>query len=143
MGYALLDPRMAEVLTWSAFLLITGILAPALALAYSEEVEQRIRRVVNGLLPATPFQNSGRYGEPAGLKDRMAHHQAPGVSIAVINDGKIEWARGFGVKEWGKPDPVTTETLLLVVHLEYLAPGFGFLSLYNIFPGFLENIAYA
>ena len=110
MGYTPITFTMADVLRLCAFLLIAGMLAPAVALAYSDAIEERIQRVINGLLPATPFQNSGRYGEPAALQDRMAHHQAPGVSIAVINDGKIEWARGFGVKAWGKPDPVTAET---------------------------------
>ena len=47
----------------------------------------------------------------SSLKDRMAHFHTPGVSIAVVNDGRIEWASGFGVKEWGKPDPVTDETI--------------------------------
>ena len=41
----------------------------------------------------------------------MAYFHTPGVSIAVINDGHIEWARGFGVRERGKPEPVTERTL--------------------------------
>jgi len=35
----------------------------------------------------------------------------PGVSVAVINDGHIEWARGYGVLESGKPRPVEVDTL--------------------------------
>jgi CubicO group peptidase (beta-lactamase class C family) len=44
------------------------------------------------------------------LADRMAALHVPGVSIAVIHDGKIEWARGFGVTRVGGP-PVTPDTL--------------------------------
>jgi CubicO group peptidase (beta-lactamase class C family) len=45
------------------------------------------------------------------LADRMKFYKTPGVSIAVINDGRIEWARGYGVREAGRSDPVTVETL--------------------------------
>jgi CubicO group peptidase (beta-lactamase class C family) len=35
----------------------------------------------------------------------------PGVSIAVIHDFEIEWAKGYGVLELGGSEPVTPETL--------------------------------
>ncbi len=41
----------------------------------------------------------------------MQFYKTPGVSIVFINNGRIEWARGYGVREAGKPEPVTTETL--------------------------------
>jgi CubicO group peptidase (beta-lactamase class C family) len=52
-------------------------------------------------------------GEPTvttKLADRMAALHVPGVSIAVIHYGKIEWARGFGVTRLGGP-AVTPDTL--------------------------------
>jgi CubicO group peptidase (beta-lactamase class C family) len=33
------------------------------------------------------------------LEDRLAHYNVPGVSIAVIDEGRIAWARGFGVRD--------------------------------------------
>jgi CubicO group peptidase (beta-lactamase class C family) len=45
------------------------------------------------------------------LADRMEHYKIPGVSVAVISDGHLEWARGFGVKEAGQSDPVVAGTL--------------------------------
>jgi CubicO group peptidase (beta-lactamase class C family) len=75
----------------------------------TEDIEPRIQGVVNGLLPETAFTH--RYASQATLKQRMAYYHTPGVSIAVINNHNIEWARGFGVKEWGKPDPVSETTL--------------------------------
>jgi len=50
---------------------------------------------------------------PAKMKlaDRMQFYKTPGVSIAFINAGRIEWARGYGVLEAGGRDPVTPETL--------------------------------
>jgi CubicO group peptidase (beta-lactamase class C family) len=75
----------------------------------SADIGQRIEHVINGLLPDTALQN--QYAEPATLAERMVYYRTPGVSMAVINDGEIEWARGFGLRQWGSPEPVTEETL--------------------------------
>lgn len=37
--------------------------------------------------------------------------KVPGVGVAVINDYQVEWARGYGVLEMGKPETVNTNTL--------------------------------
>src|SRR5215472_157077 len=60
------------------------------------------------LLPPTITQ--GEKPATTKLSDRMAALHVPGVSIAVIHDGKIEWARGYGVGSVGGA-PVTPETL--------------------------------
>ena len=44
------------------------------------------------------------------LAERMAEMHVPGVSIAVVHNGVIEWAQGFGVRRVGGP-PVTAVTL--------------------------------
>ena len=81
------------------------------AAAPSDEAttEARVQRVVRGLLPDTAFRN--RYGPPASLAERMAHYHTPGVSIAVVHDGRIEWAKAFGVREHGRAEPVSERTL--------------------------------
>src|SRR3990170_3060459 len=70
-------------------------------------IERRIQRVERGLLSS--------YRDPPwkrmGLAERMAYYNVPGVSIAVINDHRVEWTRGYGVIEASKSDPVTAETL--------------------------------
>lgn len=48
--------------------------------------------------------------EHQSLAERMAYYNIPGVSIAVIHDGKIDWAKGYGVIEAGAQKPVTTFT---------------------------------
>ncbi|MCC5647907.1 hypothetical protein LC607_34395 [Nostoc sp. CHAB 5824] len=62
-----------------------------------QSIEQRIERVINNLLPATPLE--GKFGSPKTLDEQLAHYHTPGISIAVINDFEIEWAHGFGVCE--------------------------------------------
>src|SRR5690348_3272139 len=67
----------------------------------------RVERVERGLLPVTPIK-----GEPGWtIQERMKHYRVPGVSIAVINDYKVEWAKSYGVKDVETNEPVTTETL--------------------------------
>lgn len=48
------------------------------------------------------------------IKRGMEHAQIPGLSIAVIKDGKIVVMKGYGVREVGKPDPVDENTLFMI-----------------------------
>jgi CubicO group peptidase (beta-lactamase class C family) len=93
---------------WSVAALGTIILNPLTAQAPSA-LEQRIRRIQDGIIQS-PVSVKGEPASTTSLADRMAALHVPGVSIAVIHDGKIEWARGFGVAKIGGP-PVTPDTL--------------------------------
>lgn len=73
-------------------------------------LEERIQRIENGLLPITAEGQIG-WGETTTLAERMEHHLTPGISIAVIDDFQIEWAKGYGVLEAGGDDPVTPNIL--------------------------------
>ena len=44
------------------------------------------------------------------LAERMAELHVPGVSIAVVSGGKVEWARAYGVAETGVTAKVNPET---------------------------------
>jgi CubicO group peptidase (beta-lactamase class C family) len=44
----------------------------------------------------------------------MEHYGVPGVSVAVIEDGEVLWAKGYGVKQAGSSDPIDTETVFSV-----------------------------
>lgn len=35
----------------------------------------------------------------------------PGVSVCVFRGGEIEWAAGYGLRECGRPEPITTKTI--------------------------------
>lgn len=73
------------------------------------KLDERIARVEAGLLGAV--QIKGQPLVPMKLPDRMCYHKVPGVSIAVVNDLKIQWAKGYGLKESGKNNPVGPETV--------------------------------
>lgn len=72
-----------------------------------ESLDVRIQRVENGLI--NPVIIKGQ-PEKMSLSDRMEHYKVPGISIAVINDYKIEWAKGYGLKEAKGTEPVTPST---------------------------------
>lgn len=48
------------------------------------------------------------------LAQRMAHHKIPGVAIAIVRDGQVVRAAGYGVREAGKPGKVDADTLFSV-----------------------------
>jgi CubicO group peptidase (beta-lactamase class C family) len=74
------------------------------------EVSGRIQRIETSLIPDTPLWS--QEAEFRGtIAERMAYYRTPGLSLAVINQGDLEWARGYGMLEAGKPSmPVTPET---------------------------------
>src|SRR5512132_4067572 len=47
------------------------------------------------------------------LVDRMRYFHVPGLSLAVVDNFKIVFARGYGVTEFGGSTPVDTTTLFL------------------------------
>ncbi|MBA3257342.1 MAG: serine hydrolase [Pyrinomonadaceae bacterium] len=69
--------------------------------------DSRLKRVEQGLLPAVLVK-----GDPSwSIEERMKHYKVPGLSVAVINNHKIDWARSYGVTDIEIGEPVTTETL--------------------------------
>lgn len=89
--------------------------AGAQAQAQGVELTARIERVENGLLE--PVAVRGQPARSMRLKDRMRALQVPGVSIAVINRGAIEWARAYGLADAGTGRAVTADTLFQVASL--------------------------
>ena len=90
------------------FLLSTMFWACA-ASAQSPAILERIARVEQGLL--APVAVRGAPPHTMRLEERMRALRVPGVSIAVINHGAIEWARAYGVADVRTGRPVTTDTL--------------------------------
>jgi CubicO group peptidase (beta-lactamase class C family) len=44
----------------------------------------------------------------------LADWHVPGMAIAIVKDGKVVLAKGYGVRELGKPDPVNEDTLFAI-----------------------------
>ncbi|MCP4418112.1 MAG: beta-lactamase family protein [Chloroflexi bacterium] len=70
------------------------------------------------------------------LPERLAHYNVPGVSIAVINDYQVEWAKGYGVLEAGGSEKVTPETLFQTASVA--KPVIAVAALHYVEQGFVE-----
>ena len=75
----------------------------------NEQHAERIERIENGLYTNMP--PTGEAPRAASLAERMAYHHVPGVSVAVIHDGRLAWAKGYGVTEAGTETAVTPDTI--------------------------------
>lgn len=68
----------------------------------------RTERVETGLRPPLPAQ-----GEKEGwsIEERLRAYNVPGVSVAVIHDFMLAWAKGYGVRDAETREAVTESTL--------------------------------
>lgn len=71
--------------------------------------ESSISSIENDLLPT--FYVEEEKPAPATLEERMEYHGVPGISVAVYRDGKLDWAKGYGLADLESNTPVTTQTL--------------------------------
>jgi len=68
---------------------------------------ERIETILRDLRPRT----GGVPGAPRTLQQEMAARQVPAVSIAVIDGGRIVWARAYGLADVAARRKATTATL--------------------------------
>lgn len=81
----------------------------AAASVWAGPVEDRIRAVETGLTPRVVLK--GRPVPRYTIEQRMRELKAHGVSIAVVNNYEIEWAKGYGLADVESKRPVTRDTL--------------------------------
>ncbi|MGP8217784.1 MAG: serine hydrolase domain-containing protein [Bacteroidia bacterium] len=77
------------------------------ATTYPKEVEDRIKQVEENV-SFVKFQIKGM--PIVTLQEAMEQYGIKGISIAVIHDYKIEWAKGYGWADSAEKRNVTTET---------------------------------
>ncbi|MEJ7646191.1 MAG: serine hydrolase domain-containing protein [Chryseolinea sp.] len=91
----------------------------------SADLPSRIRQVEENLVGAIRIEGQGTWK----LEDRMSYYKVPGVSIAVINDFKLEWAKGYGWADTRDKRKVNTETLFQAASISKSLNGVGLLKL--------------
>jgi CubicO group peptidase (beta-lactamase class C family) len=111
------------------FILVAFATAAAFspAKAAPANADGRIAHVEAGLIPGIVFR--GEAGRSATLADRMRYHKVPGISLAVINDNAVAWARGYGVARAVQPEPVTPRTVFQCGALSKVVSAVGVLRL--------------
>lgn len=109
-----------------ALLAAIGVACVSVTATQGIKLADRIARVEAGLLPAVVLKGQTT---PATIAARMKQLAVPGVSVAVINDGAIEWAKGYGVIEAGGSAPVTPDTLFQAASISKPVAVMGMLAL--------------
>jgi CubicO group peptidase (beta-lactamase class C family) len=87
----------------------------------------RLERALRGLRPLIEVE--GRPPVRWTLEERMALYRVPAVSIAIVEGGRVALTRAVGVKEAGKPDPVTPTTLFQAASISKPVTATGMLRL--------------
>ena len=75
--------------------------------AQTIDTAEKIRQVETNLVANIRAEGDSTWA----LKGRMAYYHIKGVSIAIVHNYKIEWAKGYGWADDSLKIPVTTQTL--------------------------------
>jgi CubicO group peptidase (beta-lactamase class C family) len=110
-----------------AALLVPVAASPAVGQSSASGVEARIARIERGLLPSTRVQ--GRSYTPSTIEARLKALGVPAVSVAVVNDGRVEWAKAYGVADVDSSKPATTATLFQAASMSKPVASMGALRL--------------
>ncbi|CAN7524044.1 serine hydrolase [Bosea sp. LjRoot90] len=76
----------------------------ALSSVTTAEAQQPTQASIEALLPEFEKQ----------VAEGMKAFSVPGVAIGIVHDDKLIYAKGFGARTLGKPEPVTPETIFQV-----------------------------
>ena len=87
----------------------------------------KMTAVENGL--RDNIQIKGTANQVYSIADRMAYYQVPGVSVAVIEDGQVVWAKGYGTANATTGTQVDTLTLFQAGSISKPVAAMGALAL--------------
>lgn len=87
--------------------------------------DDKIQAVENNLTGKIQMEGDA----PMNILDRMAFYKIKGLSIAVIQDYQITWAKGYGWADEDKKIPVTTQTLFQAASISKSLNAVGLLKL--------------
>lgn len=106
---------------------LSAALVQPLAGADEPPIEQRLEQALQVMVP--PVQVAGRTYRPFAVTDLMRRENVPGISVAVVEDGRIVWARGFGVADRMTGAAVTPETMFQAASISKPVAATGALAL--------------
>jgi CubicO group peptidase (beta-lactamase class C family) len=87
--------------------------------------DTRVKQVELGLLPVA----ATRLGVPGSIEDRMRAYGVAGLSVAVIDRGRIAWSKGYGIADSASGQYVTTRTLFSAASISKPISAMGALAL--------------
>ena len=93
---------------------------------YYDSVEKKIKQVENNISGWIQIEGVKSVWT---LPERMQYYHVNGLSIAVIHNYKLEWAKGYGWADSGRQVPVTTHTLFQAASISKSLNAMGILKL--------------
>lgn len=105
---------------------VSLLLVPTLATAFDAEQDRHIANIEKGLRPAQAL--AGAPVQMSTLSDEMQRLHVPGMSVAVIRQGRLAWAKGYGVITPGGA-AVTPDTLFQAASISKPVAAFGAMTL--------------
>jgi CubicO group peptidase (beta-lactamase class C family) len=109
---------------------ILAIIALLWHLCFSQitysDVTSKIQQVENGLRYAINID--GELSLTFTIDERMKHYYVPAVSIALINDGEIDWAKAYGYLDVNLVKKVDTLTLFQAASISKAVPAIAALQ---------------
>lgn len=106
---------------------ITAMLAlfASAAAAAGDAQQDHLARVERGLRGPASF-----VGDPTWtLAERMAHYGVPGLSLAIIEDGRVVATRAYGIADRRSGKPMREDTLLQAASISKPVSAFGAMHL--------------
>jgi CubicO group peptidase (beta-lactamase class C family) len=91
---------------------------------FKDDVKTRIKLVENNLCSVLQVEGQPNWA----LEDRMKFYHTNGVTIAVIKNFKVDWAKGYGWADVAERRPVTTSTLFQAGSMSKSLNGVGVLK---------------
>jgi CubicO group peptidase (beta-lactamase class C family) len=98
-------------------LLFIFSLLPSICRSQSNETKDKISRVENNLVQSTKVIFADSTVSAHNIRERMQFHKVPAVSVAVIHNGKLEWAKAYGYMDERQKKPATEATLFQAASL--------------------------
>ena len=108
--------------SWLAFPALAALLASG---ASGPDSTGRIARIEKGLRPPVLVEGDATWT----LEDRLRKFDVPGLSVAVIQDSRIVWAKGYGLADVEAKKPVTASTLFQAGSISKPVAAMGTLTL--------------
>lgn len=119
---------MLRLLTYSCLLvLILFSCQPAAAPALEDAVTAEIKAIETSLTPS--IQIKGEEPKPYTIEERLAEYKIPGISVAIVRNGKLHWAKGYGLANTETGQVVDTSTLFQAASISKPVSGMGALKL--------------
>lgn len=91
----------------------------------SDNLQDRISAVEKNIFAPVRIEGEG----PWTIEERMAMHKIHGLSIAVIKDYKLDWAKAYGWADSAGQRAVTTETVFQAASISKSLNAVGLLKL--------------